>query len=215
MIGQTTGQKAVFGLALVVGLTYTFASHAGLPADLQTVWKGLGVSLLALWCALQAQSRDGWLIAAVMAFGALGDVLFETSGMTMAALAFAVGHLVAIMLYSRNRRAVTSLSQLLLGLALLIGVPLVSWGLTRSLDVTFYSGLLGAMASTAWTSRFPRYRTGIGAVMFVVSDWLIFARLGPLAGSAWVSPAIWLLYFGGQALIATGVVRTLATSDAE
>jgi uncharacterized membrane protein YhhN len=212
MNDQTGVQKSVFALAVLAGLSYLLADHSGLGFAAQTVWKGAGVGLLALWCALHADSRDGWLIAAVMAFGALGDVLFETSGMTMAALAFAVGHILSVLLYTRNRRAAASLSQLILGLALLFGVPLVSWGLTHSLEASFYSGLLGAMASTAWTSRFPRYRTGIGAVMFVVSDWLIFARIGPLAGVAWVNPAIWLLYFGGQALIAVGVVGTLRQS---
>ena len=47
----------------------------------------------------------------------------------------------------------------------------------------------------------------LGAVLFVVSDLLIFARLGPLAGSAIPPLAIWPLYFAGQVLIATGVAR--------
>ena len=76
-----------------------------------------------------------------------------------------------------------------------------------------YALFLGVMASCAWISRFPRYRTGIGALMFVASDLLIFARMGPFAGMAWVSPAIWGLYFGGQALIAIGVMRTLQSTD--
>jgi uncharacterized membrane protein YhhN len=47
--------------------------------------------------------------------------------------------------------------------------------------------------------------------MFVVSDLLIFARAGPLAGSGWwLGFAIWGLYFAGQALVCAGVVRELA-----
>jgi uncharacterized membrane protein YhhN len=34
------------------------------------------------------------------------------------------------------------------------------------------------MAAAAWSSRFPRYRVGAGAVLFVISDWLIFSRMG-------------------------------------
>jgi uncharacterized membrane protein YhhN len=48
--------------------------------------------------------RQSRLLVAVMAFGALGDVLLETSGMTVGALAFLAGHVVAIVLYLRNRR---------------------------------------------------------------------------------------------------------------
>ena len=65
------------------------------------------------------------------------------------------------------------------------------------------------MAATAWISRFPRYWTGLGAVLFVISDLLIFARMGPLAGSAVPGLLIWPIYFTGQAMIAMGVVRTL------
>jgi uncharacterized membrane protein YhhN len=42
--------------------------------------------------------------------------------------------------------------------------------------VALYSLGLALMAATAWLSRFPRYRVGIGALMFVVSDLLIFGR---------------------------------------
>ena len=65
------------------------------------------------------------------------------------------------------------------------------------------------MASTAWMSHFPRYRVGIGAVLFVVSDWLIFSRMGPFDLGVLPHYLIWPLYFAGQFMIATGVVQTL------
>ena len=65
------------------------------------------------------------------------------------------------------------------------------------------------MTAAAWTSSFPRYRVGIGAVMFAVSDLLIFADLGPLADSALPGLLIWPLYYFGQFLICTGVVGEL------
>jgi uncharacterized membrane protein YhhN len=65
------------------------------------------------------------------------------------------------------------------------------------------------MAAAAWTSSFPRYRVGLGAVLFVASDLLIFARMGPLAASALPGLLVWPLYYFGQVLIATGVVGEL------
>jgi len=67
------------------------------------------------------------------------------------------------------------------------------------------------MAASAWLSRFPRRQVALGAAMFVASDLLIFARMGPLAGVApgWVGFAVWGLYFAGQALVCVGVVRAL------
>ena len=65
------------------------------------------------------------------------------------------------------------------------------------------------MAGAAWTSSFSRYRVGIGAVLFVISDLLIFARMGVLAQSPLPDLLIWPLYYFGQFLIATGVVGEL------
>lgn len=180
-------------------------------------WKGAGVSLLAVYAALLARNADGWLIALVMAIGAIGDVLLDAQGLLEGATAFLVGHVVAIILYLRNRRSTLALSQkwlatLVLPLAVLIAV----WSVpieSRPIVGT-YTGFVAAMAAAAWISRFPRYRTGIGAMMFVASDLLIFARMGPLAGEAWVGFAVWGLYFGGQLLIVLGVTRTLANEAA-
>jgi uncharacterized membrane protein YhhN len=61
----------------------------------------------------------------------------------------------------------------------------------------------------AWSSNFPRYRVGTGAVLFVISDLLIFARLGPLADSQMTNIAIWYLYYFGVLMIAVGVAQTL------
>lgn len=202
--------RAIFWAALVAGISYFLADKAGLDHPAMAVWKGAGVVLLALWAAGEARGRDGGLIALVLALGATGDVLLEVAGLTAGAIAFLAGHVVAIGLYLRNRRARTSPSQTATGAALLVATPLVSWLLTRDAGVALYGAGLGAMAAAAWISRFPRYRTGIGAVLFVVSDWLIFARMGPLGESALPGLLVWPLYFGGQALIARGVVTTLA-----
>jgi uncharacterized membrane protein YhhN len=74
-----------------------------------------------------------------------------------------------------------------------------------------YSALVAAMAATAWASRFPRYRTGIGAMMFLASDLFIFAGEGGALGKDMTMWLVWPLYFAGQALIARGVVKTLSS----
>ena len=97
--------------------------------------------------------------------------------------------------------------------ALLLGTPVIAYCLTAdpamSWPVTFYALTLGAMAGAAWASAFPRYRVGVGAVLFVASDLLIFARMGPLAHSALPMLLIWPLYYLGQLLICIGVIGTL------
>ncbi|MCW5645839.1 MAG: lysoplasmalogenase [Sphingopyxis sp.] len=201
---------------LVCGISYFAAVYMRLDGPAIWAWKASGVGLLAAWAAMNARSADGKLIAAVLAFGALGDWLLDAVGMLAGAAAFATGHLIAIILYLRNRRPSLTSSQKLLAWALVPLALIIAWGLTRSAETALmaaaiaYTGGVAIMAATAWTSRFPRYRTGIGAMMFLVSDLFIFAGEGGALSkdvSMWL---VWPLYFGGQALISRGVVNMLA-----
>lgn len=199
-------------LSMAAGLIYPMLWDAGLPDSLRLAAKGSGIALLALYAATQARSGDGWLLAAVMAFGALGDVLLDIR-FEAGALAFAIGHLIAIRLYLKNRQGqISGARTLCLGL-LLLAALLMPWLLLGSRDglpgLAVYALLLALMAATAWISRFPTNLVGGGALMFVVSDGLIVARMGPLADMFGTSLAVWLLYYLGQLLICVGVSRTL------
>lgn len=198
--------------SLIAGISYYFARHNAVPGLYLMAWKGAGVALLAAYALARHKGADSRQIAAVMSFGALGDVLIELV-LEWGAIAFLIGHLIAIHLYWRHRRARLPFSQKIAGLALLALVPIISFLLPNDRSaapgIAFYALGLGAMAAAAWTSSFPRYRVGIGAVLFVVSDLLIFARLGPLAESPLPDLLIWPLYYFGQVLICTGVVGDL------
>lgn len=195
--------------SLAAGVSYYFVQGSvTVPGLWLMAWKGAGVALLAVYALLRHKGADSRLIAAVMALGALGDVAIEIL-LEAGAGFFLLGHMVAIALYLRHRRAVLAPTQKAAGLALLVLTPVVAWGLTRDFAAAGYALGLGAMAAAAWTSSFPRYRVGLGAVLFVASDLLIFARMGPLAASALPGLLVWPLYYFGQVLIATGVVGEL------
>lgn len=198
--------------SLLAGISYYFIRHGNVPDIYEWAWKGAGVALLAVYALARHKGADSRAIAAVMAFGALGDVLIELV-LEWGAIAFLIGHLIAIHLYWRHRRASLTFSQKLTGLALLVLVPVVAFLIptdrAAAPGIALYSAGLGAMAAAAWTSSFPRYRVGIGAVMFVISDLLIFARMGALAQSPLPDLLIWPLYYFGQFLICTGVVGEL------
>ncbi len=179
-------------------------------------WKTSGVALLALWAAANARNRGGWMIAAALAFGALGDWLLDAIGLMQGAVAFAIGHGIAITLYLGNRRRAMSASQKLLVLAVVPLALVAAWGLTKhgepgeTAAAVGYTAIVALMAATAWASRFPRYRTGIGAMIFLASDLFIFAGEGGALSRDVTIWFVWPLYFAGQALIAWGVVETLA-----
>lgn len=197
----TTRSQLLWWAALVAGASYFVAVRAGFEGADMTAWKGLGVGLLALWALRHAETTAGWTIAAVLACGAAGDVLLETHGLIVGAAAFLVGHLIAVALYAhgRWRRGWPAVA------AAAAGVAVAGYALTSGAGVALYATALGAMAGAAGLGRFA-WPVAAGAWLFVVSDLLIFARLGPLADSPAPDWLVWPAYFAGQALIAHGVV---------
>jgi len=195
--------NALFWAAIVAGLSYWSGSRLPLDPALLVAWKGAGVSLLAMWALTRARSVDGWLLVAVLTLGAAGDVLLEAAGLEIGGATFLAGHLVALWLYLRNRRLGASWWPLLLVPAVAVVAYLLPSDRTAAPGIAFYSFGVSAMAACALMSRFRI--AALGGLLFVVSDLLIFARLGPLAGSFVPHLLVWPLYFMGQALIAWDV----------
>jgi uncharacterized membrane protein YhhN len=189
----------LFLAALAVGVSYCIPTWLEWGAW-TIAWKGLGVALLALWVLRRTGRRD---MAAVLAFGALGDVLLAIL-LTLGAGAFLIGHLIASWLYNRFRTGPIWIAPLSAALIAACG-----YALSHSLTVTLYAATLGLMTGSAIASSLPR-QIGIGAILFVLSDLLIFSRLGPLAHSFLPTLLVWPLYFAGQALIAYGAVIAFA-----
>lgn len=198
--------------SLLFGISYFFVKDSNFPGMYLMFWKGAAVGFLAVYALRRSHNFEGKLIAAVMAFGALGDMLIEFDLMAGAG-AFIVGHCIAIWLYARHRREKTSFSQKVFAILLVPITMFISWSLpferTEALGLAIYSVFLAVMAAMAWTSSFPRYRVGIGALLFIISDLFIFARMGFLENSVIPDWTIWPLYYVGQFMIVTGVVRTL------
>lgn len=216
MSGEQAWDRArwLWLLALAGGISFFVAVYLRLDGPAIWAWKTSGVGLLAVWAAANARGKNGWLIAAVLAFGALGDYLLDAKGLIVGAAAFAVGHIIAIILYLTNRRAQMTPSQRLLGWLTMPATLVIVWTMLSPAagwwHAAVYSLFVAAMAAAAWTSRFPRYRTGIGAMMFLASDLFIFAGEGGVLSKDVTMWLVWPLYFAGQALIAWGVVSMLS-----
>ena len=174
--------------------------------------KGASVGLLALYVLLRLphdrRGLDGALLVAMLVLAAAGDVAIELDFFVGGAF-FAAAHCVSVALYLRNLHKRPSPTQKMTGAALLIGTPLISFLLSGQVQIALYASFLGAMASAAWMSHYPRYRVGTGAVLFVLSDWLIFSRTGTINLAPLPDLLIWPLYYAGQVMIATGIVQCL------
>ena len=206
--------RALVAASLLAGLAYPFADK-GLPLGAVAAIKGLGVGLLAV-AAMLLPVAGRWWLAAIMAAGALGDVLLDIPGLfVIGAAAFAVGHATGIVFYLRhgNDRAG--------GPARLAAAALVGWGLAMPAFVSppgtptgllmLYSVLLCGMAAALLLSRFSRVAVA-GALLFVVSDTLLIMRLGGnlVGGAAVHGLLVWFSYYAGQLLIFLGIANGLA-----
>lgn len=172
--------------------------------------KGAAVGLLGLYALLHGASRDGRLLALMMALAALGDMAFEVN-LGGAMLLFFLYQVVAISLYLRHPRKHATPTQRAAAVAMLVLTPLLFWlfpaDRTMAWPSALYGLALGGMASCAWMSGFSRYRIGIGAVLLLAVQLLVVAGYGPLMGRTLTEELVWPLYYVGQLLITVGVVQ--------
>jgi len=158
------------------------------------------------------------LLAVALAFCAVGDAFLAGDPrrwLPFGLAAFLAGHLVYGMLFWRERGPV--------GAAFLVVAPMIVLAaatmlilLWRSLGklkpaVILYVLAIVVMVSTSLLLPRFRWPAAVGAVAFMASDAILAFELfkgAKLLGSprltAW---AVWFLYFGGQAMIAWGMLR--------
>lgn len=194
--------------SLVAGIAYYFLWNNPIGGAWLIALKGAGVGFLAIYAMRRTKGLDGAVLTLALALSAAADMALEIEFLVGGAVFFA-SHVVAIALYLRNPRPQPVASQMACAAALAIGTPVVSYLLSRDLNIALYSAALSLMAALAWMSRFPRYRVGLGAVLFIISDWLIFSRNGSLDLAPLPDILIWPTYYAAQVMIATGVVQTL------
>ncbi len=208
---------ALAALSLLFGLAFPFLAP-GLAAPAPLLLKGAGVALLAL-AAAALPPRGHWWLATIMAAGSAGDMLLELpGGLMIGGASFALGHVIAMVFYTRQRSASRVADRL-------VAAALIGWGLAMPslllpagaplAMVTLYAVLLCGMAATALLSRFPRWLTGLGALLFVVSDTLLVMRLGGrvMGGAEAHGLAVWISYYLGQFLIFAGIALGLVRAS--
>lgn len=212
-MGQDLAHKRPWLLAsLAFGLTLPLASYFHIYGPLAIAWKMGGVGCLVPYALRRHHDGHFAWAAAFLALYAIADGVLELSTF-WGGLIFAIGHLTAVGLYLRHHRTVIARSQKLLAIILFLATPVITWFLPADRGMAWqtalYGLIVGSMAAAAWSSNFPRYRVGTGAVLFVVSDIVLVAQMGPLNGWIGQGFVVWYTYYFGVLLIATGIVQTL------
>lgn len=195
-------------LSIAAGIAFPLLEETALGGLWLMAIKASAVGFLALYATQRTKGLRAALFVLALALGALGDAAIELS-FVAGGTAFLASHIAAIFFYRRYLRPEPSVARKWATILLLVCVPAVSWLLSGDILIGLYGLGLGGMAMAAWLSLFPQWRVGLGALLFVVSDWLIFSRMGLFDLAPLPDLLIWPLYYIGQLMIATGVVQTL------
>jgi len=203
-------------LSIAAALAFYYLQVSELPELYLIPLKGSAVGLLAIYAFVRHSGPDARLYTWALGSAALGDMAIEVD-LKVGALLFFLHHVLALGVFLRNRREQLAKTQSwVVGLTLIL-TPVIAWLLpydeAMRWNVGLYAISLGAMASGAWASSFPRYRVGAGAMLFLVSDMLLFAEMGPLSGSDLPQYLVWPVYYLGMFLMCTGVIQTLRKRD--
>ncbi|MCA3697944.1 lysoplasmalogenase family protein [Aquidulcibacter sp.] len=205
--------KIVLTAAIIIGLTHTASWSADIGDPIRLTWRFASVGLLALYAMLNARNTDGWLLTAVMFISACSDILLVIVGQAVGAMTFIVADFFAIALYCRNLRPNLSWGWYAGVGAFVASISALSYLLPNNRDdailVAAFVVPLATMAALTFLTRFQPFLVGLGAMMVLGSDMLIFGRMGPLQGMSGLSETIWLCYFVGEVLVAFGVTRGL------
>lgn len=186
------------------------------PSFLRTLVKTLAVAALAVLAYLEG---GGPWLAIALALCAAGDAFLAGDPkrwLPFGLAAFLAGHVVYVLLFWRERGPAAGTAFWAVAPLIVLAAAVMLVQLWRSLGplkpaVVLYVLAIVAMVVTSLLLPRLRWPATIGAVAFMASDAILSFDLfkgAKLLGSprltAW---AVWFLYFGGQAMIAWGMLR--------
>jgi len=217
MSRRALAQKRPFLLAsIIAALAFYYLRASELPELYLIPLKGSAVALLAVYAFLRHSSPDARLLGWALGAAALGDMGIEVD-FQIGGLLFFLFHVMAMGVFLKHRRGPLKGAHSWIAGMLVVVTPIAAWLLPYDREIAWLVGLyalaLGGMAASAWASTFPRPKVGAGALLFVVSDLLIFAEMGPLSGSVVPEYMVWPIYYLGVLLMATGVITSLHKRD--
>jgi uncharacterized membrane protein YhhN len=204
-----------WGVAAACGLLYGLVLVQRPPSAVRTIVKTTATAALAV---LAYWKGGGPLLALGLALCAIGDAFLAGDPkrwLPFGLAAFLAGHIVYVLLFWRERGAVDA-TFLALAPLILAAAAVMLWRLWPSLGalrpaVIAYVAAIVAMVTLSLLLPRVRWPATAGALAFMASDAILSFQLfrqARLFGSTRLTLwAVWFLYFGGQALIAWGMLR--------
>jgi len=201
-------------LAIAYGLFGAGLYESGMDRAIPAALKTSGIAVLA-GIALLHRSR---LLAAALAFGAMGDALLALGPSTFlyGAASFLIGHIFYITLFLRSGigvgAALRSPRRLIGALALIVAAIVMTSLLVPGDHALFaplavYTGVLTLMTLSTFTLSAPFWLVMAGGMLFFISDGFVAANMfHPQSDPALAGFTGWMIYWAGQAALCIGAL---------
>tara|TARA_R110001606_G_scaffold313588_1_gene460216 strand:- start:50 stop:697 length:648 start_codon:yes stop_codon:yes gene_type:complete len=215
---MTGGDISFYG-ALALGALYGAGFCYREKGVAGLVVKTTSTALLALWAYL---AGGPLLLVAALGLSSLGDLFLALKGeawLKPGMAAFFLAHVAYVALFwslgAEERTLLVLAAQIVLVLA---GAAFIRWlvpwlGEMRN-PVIIYAGVILMMGAAALNLQPALWPVTLGALMFIASDVILslqlFTKPADAPAGMLSSLAVWFLYFGGQVLIAWGLLAVLA-----
>ena len=211
-----TPETGLIGVSVAAAVAYGLVMNGRPISPLRAAVKTLAVGALAVLAVVDGAPTP--LIVA-LALSALGDAFLAGDAkrwLPPGLAAFLAAHIAYIWLFMAvggGRAALEAEPWRVIGVvgAFAAGAMMLTW-LWASIGplrpaVAVYAAALALMTAAAFTLPRTLGPAMPGAVLFLTSDALLSAELFKGVKSPWLSPAVWITYYGAQALIAYAFMR--------
>lgn len=219
--------KLIWLAAVVIGSAYfltalgrsgvMFEQLALIPKPIIVAWKGAFTLMLAASVYIAAGNPSARLISGALAISAVADMLLATVGIVAGGVGFAIAHALAILGYVVYGSPHLSPARLTIAVAfpflVTLGNCVLLWSADKPWAIGIFVLLSSSMAASALLSRFPLWLSGLGAMVFVLSDCLFFADVALFEGSGKLGGLTWACFATGYALVARGAMQIEAASQ--
>ncbi|MEJ2457851.1 MAG: hypothetical protein P8Y58_06750 [Novosphingobium sp.] len=205
--------------SILFALAFVWLQDSRLPGVYLLTLKAAPLVLLAAYATLRHRGHDSQLLAAMLIFEGVGAALSDLAE-SWAGIVMVVGFALGIGLFLTHRRPHLTGSQKGLAVALLLLTPVICQFVVNPLAgvgwaPVYFGVAMGGMAASAWTSRFPRYRVGLGALLIVAGSMAALISLRVVNGPGLGEILGWPLFYLGNLIMATGVTGELRARAAD
>ena len=185
-----------------------------LPKTFVIYWKAVCELLLVFVAWMVAESRTSRVLALAVTIIFVADMFLALGAVSMAGFIFVIAHLISVYAYLKSPSSSPANSTINAAIKWLSIIPislvilLIVWSLSKSTFqlIALFPAFSALVAYSALRSSYPIAMTGIGTVLFWISDCVFVVTVLVTGDATSVGWLVWLTFSSGLLLIVLGLM---------